>query len=246
MTVNLPAQWDLPDGILTEFSDKTGRQRIVRDEGHMLISLHWVPTSGQTDRTPVWLWHRPDGAWFSYLPPVSEQLNVDPEQLDPDHLTLRSALDAYDRREDELELELEQCTNAIEYLDVLQEVATGQHAIRNLHETLETVPVDELGGQVDSLLSLRDYAYEIRRSYDFLEDFSRNRLEIHRAQQAEEANYKTSQLSLIAAFTLPLTALASVFSMAPENGQILTDPFFWLILALGSVWGWGLWMRLRS
>lgn len=233
----LPKEWALPAPIRNSFSERAGRQRFIVSEDHLLISLHWVPQVNVERRIGVYLWRQPNGSWYSYREPITGEAPVDPLRPDLEHRLLKATLKAYDQQEDQLERQQEQAESPAQYLQVLRETITMQHAIKNLHETLEAIPAD----LDDSLPQLRDYAYEIRRSYEFLYSFSRNGLEIYQAEQAEVANRRANQLNLIAAFTLPLTALASVFGMSLEIGGTT----FFLITALGLVWGWGLWMFLR-
>lgn len=239
----LPENWDLPPQIRNSFSERTGRQRVITHGDHTLISLHWIPKVSVDQRIGLYLWRNPEGSWYAYRQPIEGAPHVDPTQPDNQHSALKALLREYDQVEDALERQQEKAHRAEEFLKILREVITIQHAIRNTHETLESVQLEN----DDTLLQLRDYAYEIRRSYDLLQGFSRNELEIYQAQQAEEGNRKANQLNLIAAFTLPLTALASIFGMEVANGAVLPNALlFWLIVALGLVWGWGLWMYFRN
>lgn len=240
----LPATWDLPGTIRNSFSRRTGRQRLVRGDGHLLIALHQAPEVGEVDRAALYLWRQPDGQWQSHTEPMSSSPAV--TAPDTNHVALRQVLERYDLREDRLEEQEKSAANAADHLLVLREVITVQHAIRNLHETLEQAVTGLDTSESDELLQLRDYAYEIRRSYDLLESFSRGELEIYQAKQAEEANRKANDLNLVVVFTLPLTALASVLGMEIDGGAIFEDPFFWLAIALGLVWGWGLWQWTRG
>src|SRR3569832_404722 len=59
-----PAGWNLPEPIRARLGQKTiGRQRIIFEEGHLLIVLHKAPTAADAEREGVLFWRTPDGNW---------------------------------------------------------------------------------------------------------------------------------------------------------------------------------------
>ena len=65
----LPKSWDLPQSIRRRLGDDAGRQRLMDEEGHLLLILHEPPTPEDEEvRKPVLIWIQPDGTAKSNQP----------------------------------------------------------------------------------------------------------------------------------------------------------------------------------
>lgn len=62
----IPESWDLPATIHKRLGDAAGRQRVMDEEGHLLLILHRAPEPEDNEvRRPVLFWSRPGGDWRS-------------------------------------------------------------------------------------------------------------------------------------------------------------------------------------
>src|SRR5580765_2740692 len=60
----IPPGWNLPEPIRARLGQKTfGRQRIIFEEGNLLIILHRPPSAEDTTREGVLFWRNPEGNW---------------------------------------------------------------------------------------------------------------------------------------------------------------------------------------
>jgi len=95
------------------------------------------------------------------------------------------------------------------------------------------------------LISLRDEAYEISRGFDLLLSEARMRMDYRIARNSElnqeqAARQATAQhkLNILAAFALPLTAMATLLGMNVQHGLEGRPPgLFWIVLAAGTAVG---------
>ena len=64
--VYIPKSWELPDAIWNRLGPEPGRQRLMDEEGHLLLILHAVPNAADDEiRTAGLFWQKPDGTWKS-------------------------------------------------------------------------------------------------------------------------------------------------------------------------------------
>src|SRR6267142_5085186 len=91
----LPAAWELPAEFRQRVGEKTGRQRVMVADGHLLLVLHRPPKKNETGRSGRFLWRKPDGTW------QSSDLGSGPVALSR-HLTeFADLMERYDRQGDE-------------------------------------------------------------------------------------------------------------------------------------------------
>ena len=68
--VYIPKTWDLPEAIRKRLGESVGKQRLMNEDGHILLLLHQVPRSEDDEvRAAVVFWRNPAGEWKS-APPV--------------------------------------------------------------------------------------------------------------------------------------------------------------------------------
>ncbi len=229
--MKLPAFWQhLPEEIRQRFGQKSaGKQRAMVCDGHLLLVLHEPPEPGSHERNAVFFWRKPDGHWDS--------------STGGGLLALKQHLDQYEQAESRLTDEYEHAQTAEDYFELLEKAGPLQHSTRNLHAALqcarEAFPHDR------DLIDLRDWAYELERTFELLFAGSKNALDYRIARQAEtqarlgnEALHVANRLNVLASIFFPLTAMASIFGMNLQDGfQQASTWQFWLVLLAGVVLG---------
>lgn len=239
--MNLPQTWDLPDEIKVRFGQKrSGRQRAMLADDHLLLVLHKAPPPGKREREAVYFWRKPDGSW-EYSGKGSGLRR------------LINHVQAYSSAEEQFSREYEQAQDAAGYFQILEKVAPLHHASRNLYTTLqaarEAIPHDR------DIIDLRDWAYDLERTLDLLYMDTKNALDFHVAKQAEEQARLSVQslqvadrLNVLAAIFFPLMAISSVFGMNLRSG-VESDSvwIFWLTPLIGIILGLVIsWWALRA
>lgn len=237
MKTLIPSQWAVPKRFRERVGESAGRQRQMTCEGHLLLVLHAVPEPGNPERTARLFWRDKTGAWKS----AGQGTGVGP---------LRTHVTEFEEAVDRQETHLRTATTATEYFDVLKAATPLHRTSRNLLHTLQ-----EAREAIDDreLINLRDRAGEIERASELLVAEARAGLDFTSAQQAEAQSKVSLQLArdghklnTIAAVFLPITALASIFSMTLRSGlETWFSPwFFWVIVGAGVLLGFTLKARV--
>ena len=229
--MKLPPAWNLPAAIKHRLGQKSaGKQRVMRADGHLLLVLHQAPQIHQTDRIGVFIWRRPNGSWEHSNGGVGFQV-------------VMKHLRTYDDAEALLVQQYNQAQTAADYFRLLEAIAPLRLATQNLHTTLqaarEGIPSDR------DIIDARDWAYELERSLDLLQEHTKNALDFRLAQRAEEQTQLSLQavktghrLNVLAAIFFPLTAVSCVFGMNLTSGLEGTSPAtFWVTLGLAIALG---------
>ena len=229
--MNLPSQWELPDEIRERFGKKrSGRQRAMAADEHLLLVLHKAPKHGKREREGTFYWRKPNGEWES-------------TERGEGLYTLRKHLEEYSLAEENLSNKFEQVEDAEDYFQVLQELAPLHRAAKNLHATIQ-VAREEIHHDRD-IIDLRDQAGELERTLELLYLNTKNALDFHIARKSEEQALIGMQsvqtghrLNILAAIFFPLTAIASVFGMSLRSGlEDATIWLFWMIFLIGIILG---------
>lgn len=211
----LPLSWEIPSEIKQRLGQKkSGKQRAMVANGHLLLVLHKVPQSQQREREAVFFWCNPDNRWMS-----SEYGK-----------SLIYLMEEYSEAEQNLLRLYDSAQTANDYFQILQEITPLLRATKNLHATLQSAR--EAMPHLRDLIDWRDWADELERSLDMLYMDTKNGLDFRLAQQAETQAKLSLQsvkagdrLNLLAAIFLPLTAISSVF--------VLDNTKFWFVLITG-------------
>lgn len=226
----LPKPWNLPDSIRDRLGREPGPQRAMFEEGHLLIILHELPKPDEHERKAALFWRNPAGEWRSNAMSGSGLP------------TLGNLLRAYDQKLTELDSAEEQAAKAVEYHQVLENLAPVLRASRGLHRALQQAR--ELVKTERELINLRDQAAGIERTAELLLQDAQFGLNFIQARQAEAQAATARQmaatahrLNLLAALFLPLTALASIFGMEIHSRIADTPQNFWLICGGGILMG---------
>lgn len=231
----IPSQWNVPAKFRSRMGEGAGRQRHMVEEGHLLLVLHEVPKPGAPERTARLFWRDKNAQW---------KTNGKGNGVGP----LRDHLGEFERAVDALEDDGRSANSAREWFELLKAAVPLQRAVHHLARVLQAAreAVDDR-----ELINLRDRAGDAERAIDLLTLEARDAIDYVTARQAEaqaalslELARESHKLNVIAAVFLPITALASIFSMTLKSGlEGWGTWLFWLIVAAGV--SLGLYMRSR-
>lgn len=219
--------WKLPRSIENRLGETSyGPQRAIHEEDHLLVILHEPPAPDELERNPALFLRTPDGQWScnGYAHGESK---------------LRSLLERYRTQWAECEGMYETAKTASELFKLLERLAPLNRSSTNLANALQSAR--ESAKQDKFLISMRDESNEVSRSFDLLTADAKLALEYRIAKNAEEQAVRTEQmaeaqhkLNVLAAFTFPVMALATMFGMNITHGLEARSPeLFWGALAGG-------------
>lgn len=201
----LPRTWDIPAALRYRLSDRTGRQRAIFEQGHLLLVLHQPPKRDELERRGRFLWRKPDGTW------ICNEGKSGPGAL-------AQHLDEYSRAIHLYDLQEERAANATAYFDVIDGLSPLLRSTSHLHQVLQEarklVPEDRI------LIHCRDQAYELERTVELLYANAKNGLDYEIAKRAEEEARSSRQmarsahrLNILAAFFFPLATISGVLGI---------------------------------
>ncbi len=225
--------WTLPPAIEARLGETSyGRQRAIFEDGQLLTVLHAPPDPDSHTRRPEVFLRKADGTWWH-------------NGMAGGDLSLRKLLNAYRHRFQGHEDAYDRAGDAKDLFHLLDDLAPVSRAAANLHAALqaarEAVKSDKL------LIAARDEAYEIARGFELLLHDAKLALDYRMARSAEVQMEKAAEftaaqhkLNVLAAVTLPLMAIATVFGMNLTHGLEGPSRFpFWVVFAAGVVAGSG-------
>jgi hypothetical protein len=206
----LPADWTAPAQLRRRLGNTAGRQRVLEQDGHLLLVLHAPPGADETGRRGRFFWRDPSGTWRA-APKAERVANLE------QHLAeYRAAIEKLEQAEDE-------AREARDYFELLDRLGPLARATRNLYETLQEAR--EAARDDRQLIVARDQAYELTRRADLLHHDAKNGLDFAVAWQAEqqaESSYQmsvaTHRLNLLVAFFFPIATLMTVFGANLRHG----------------------------
>lgn len=225
----IPKTWDLPDSIRKRLGETVGKQRLMNEDGHLLLLLHQVPRAEDDEvRTAVVVWRNPAGEWKSS--PLAGGIGG----LEGHLASFRTAIH-------EVDTDVEAAKTARQYFEVMRRVNPLQRSTRHLsqvlQETRQALP-DE-----SRVISLRDQAVDLERGVDLVAsdaksgmDFTLAEAASSQAHAAAVANQEARRLNRLAAFFFPLATLVAVFGMSPPK-EVYQSDGFWLVLLSGVLLG---------
>ena len=230
--IQLPKMWEVPDVFRERLGDRSGRQRAMFADGHLLLILHKAPQPNEDQRVAAFFWRQPDGNWMA-----SEQGSG--------LAALNLHVDEYESVIDHWETQEYEAVSAASYFEVLDRLAPVHRAVRNLHAVLQDARKQVNGDR--NLINLRDRAYDLERRAELLYAGAKNSLDFAVAQRSEEQSSAANRmaqsahrLNLLAAFFFPLATLSAVFGVNLKFG-LEDNPPPWGFLVLVGV---GLFMGL--
>jgi hypothetical protein len=232
----LPKLWDLPESIRKRLGREAGPQRSMYEEGHLLLILHEPPEHDAVARKAAFFWRSALGEWKSSLGAGLQGLN--------------ELLSAYEARLLRLESLEEVALTAAQYHLVLEEISPVLRAMRGVHKAVQQAR--EQVKEERELIHLRDRAAGLERVAELLLEDARFGLDYTVAKRAEEQaaaaqrmTVSAQKLNALAALTLPVTAITSVFGMNISSGLANKPEHFYSIVGLSLLLGVGLWLALR-
>jgi hypothetical protein len=238
----IPPTWTLPEAVRIRIGQTTvGRQRAIIEDGHLLLVLHKPPGPDDRAREGALFWRNPAGEW---------QFNRGGSGPG----ALKRHVQSYGELEAGLAQQYEQAADTTALFDVLEALTPLARAGRSMHQALQAAR--EAFKSDAFLIEMRDMASDVERNFDLLGEDVRNALQYKIARESEEqarlskeAVRASHRLNVLAAWFLPLTAIASVFSMNFAHGFDEHRPvFFWIVFALGVGLGFAMksWVLARS
>ncbi len=225
----IPKTWELPETIRIRLGESVGRQRLMNEDGHLLLLLHQVPRAEDDEiRTAAVFWRNPAGEWKSA--PTGGGLTG-----------LQAHLASYNTAIHELDTAVEAAKTARDYFESMRRLHPLQRATRNMSTAVQALR-QALPGET-RLITLRDQAVDAERAIELVAadaksgmDFTLAESASQQAAAADMANEEARRLNRLAAFFLPLATLVGVFGMNPPETFFHT-PNFWLVLAAGLLMG---------
>lgn len=206
----LPADWEVPAALRGRLGNAAGRQRVLEEEGHLVLVLHAPPGADDVGRRGRFFWRDSAGIWRAA--PKGERVS-----------NLNEHLNDYRTAIEQLEQDEDAARQARDYFELLDRLAPLARATRNMYDALqqarETVADDR------QLIVARDEAYELTRRADLLHTDAQNGLDFAVAWQAEqqaESSYQmavgTHRLNLLVAFFFPIATLMAIFGANLRHG----------------------------
>jgi hypothetical protein len=228
-TPYIPLTWNLPDSIRKRLGKTVGKQRLMNEDGHLLLLLHRAPRAEEDEiRQPMVVWRSPEGEWKST--PISGGLSG----LDAHIATYRTAIHQADN-------DVESAKTPRQFFEVMHLVNPLQRATRHLSEVLQATR--QALPDETRIINLRDQAAELERAIDLVAsdaksgmDFTLAEAANQQAISAEAANHEARRLNRLAAFFFPLATLVAVFGMNPPE-RIYQNTSFWIVLGAGILLG---------
>ena len=232
----LPKSWDLPKSIRRRLGDDAGRQRLMDEEGHLLLILHEAPKPEDEEvRRPVLVWVLPDGTAKSNLSAGG-------------WIALEEHLAAYRKAIHELDDAVDVATTPREAFEVVKRCQPLLRSTRSMLAVLE----DARKARPDErrLLLARDQAIDLERAIDLASGDAKATMDFAMAVNAEaqaraahEAGVEAKRLNRLAAFFFPLATLVAVFGMNPPD-DILAEPGVGTVVAVGIGIGFLVWLSV--
>ena len=225
----IPKSWNVSETIRHRVGEDVGRQRLIEEDGEVLVLLHQVPKAeDKGHRDAAMFWCDAHGDWKSSPSSGgrSEMMNL---------------VAKYQERFVELDKELEAAEDPVVIHTVIDEATpvlrAGRHLTQVLSE-LRKAQRDDL-----EILATRDQAVNMERSGDLILQDARSSLDFilaknaeAQAQDAHRAAKEAQKLNRLAAFFFPLMTLAAILGMnAP--GRMVANVNSWLVVVVGLILG---------
>jgi hypothetical protein len=232
----LPKSWDLPQAIRRRLGDDAGRQRLMDEEGHLLLILHEPPTPADEEvRKPVLIWVQPDGTAKSNQP-ASGWAALD------EHLA------NYRKAIHDLDDAVDVASTPRAAFEVVKRCQPLLRSTRNLLAVLEEAR--DARSDERRLLVARDAAIALERAIDLATGDAKASMDFTMAVNAEaqarasyEAGMEARRLNRLAAFFFPLATLVAVFGMNPP-AEVMNTPWVGAVVGAGIGVGFLVWLSV--
>jgi hypothetical protein len=216
----LPKLWEVPAAIRERLGKEAGPQRAMLEEGHLLVIVNHPPGPNDRARKPALFWRKPDGDWRS---------NDEGGGISGLHKLAAE----YDALLIKLEDEQQGAATAADYHRLLEHTAPVLRSARGLHRALQQAR--DMVKSDRELIHLRDQAAAIERVAELLLHDAQAGMSFTAARKAEDHAVSARRmaatahrLNILACVFLPLTALASLFSMGVPLPFQESSATFWV------------------
>jgi hypothetical protein len=206
----LPSDWEIPAKLRGRLGTSAGRQRVLWEDGHLILVLHAPPTADETERRGRFFWRDPAGTW-RVAPKGAGVANLDQH------------LGEYEAAIEQLEQAEDVAREARDYFELLDHVNPLARSTRNMYDTLQQAR--EKVSDDRRIIVARDLAYDLTRRTDLLNEDGKNGLDFAvawRAEQQAESSYQmavsTHRLNLLVSFFFPIATLMAVFGANLRHG----------------------------
>lgn len=225
----IPKSWTVPVIFRQRLGQEVGRQRLILDEGQILVVLHQVPSAADKGvREPALFWYDGAGNWKSM--PHSGGCSE-----------LKGLVESYRQRLTALDNQLERAVSATDVHAVIDEAApaarASRHVMQVLSELRKALPEDR------EVLAIRDMSVQNERTGELVLSDARSSLDFMvaksaamQAQEAHKSAQEAQQLNRMAAFFFPLMTIAAVLGMN-EPAEMLSSASVWWMMILGGLLG---------
>jgi len=223
--------WELPPEIQQRLGGASyGAQRIIHEQGHLLVILHEPPAGPGAERKPAVFLRKPDGAWFH-------------KGNNPGERAFAKLLESYRTALATFETRHAAAETSEDLFQVLGPLIPLTRAAMNMQAALQAAR-DAVEEDL-MLIDLRDLAVEITRGLELLLADTRMSLDYRLAHAAEaqarstrEVSRAQHKLNTIAALTFPLMAVGAAFGMNLHSGmENMPVWMYWAIFAGGLLLG---------
>ncbi|MET3443401.1 hypothetical protein ABIC94_004205 [Variovorax paradoxus] len=223
--------WELPSEIQQRLGGASyGAQRVIHEQGHLLVILHEPPAGPGAERKPAVFLRKPDGAWFH-------------KGNNPGERAFAKLLESYRAALATFEARHAAAETSEDLFQVLGPLIPLTRAAMNMQAALQAAR-DAVKEDL-MLIDLRDLAVEITRGMELLLADTRMSLDYRLAHAAEaqarstrEVSRAQHKLNTIAALTFPLMAVGAAFGMNLHSGmENMPVWMYWAIFAGGLFLG---------
>ena len=149
----VPANWQLPDYFRHRLGSSVGRQRVMQFESQLLIVVHQVPESQETQRRGILIWRDAEGKWLASSGEIGSS-------------ALESLIKRYSKKLAEFDQLESKAQKSDEYLPLLEGLSPVLRSVRNLYDVLQEAR--KLCPDIRELIEVRDYAYDVSRTAELL------------------------------------------------------------------------------
>jgi hypothetical protein len=224
-----PKTWQLPDAIRKRLGNSVGRQRLMNEDGHLLLILHQVPKTEDDElRTAVLFWRNPAGEWKSH-PSIGGLAGLD------------THLGSYRTAIHQLDEGVEAANTPRQYFEVMRRMHPLQRSTRNMAEVLQAAR--QALPDETRMINMRDQAVDLERGIELIAADAKAGMEFTMAESASQqalsamaASQEARRLNRLVAFFFPIATLVAVFGMNPPI-EVMRYPSFWTVLLSGTVSG---------
>ncbi|MDQ8185384.1 hypothetical protein [Pelagicoccus sp. SDUM812002] len=226
-----PYDWQLPPEIESRLSeDSYGPQRAISEAEHLLLVLHRPPNEDDLRREHI---------LFLLTPDEKLLCNGSPDGIPK----LDQLISDYRTRWEELENRYKLDSGASELFDLIEAVTPLKRSSANMANAIQKAR--ELSKDYRYFIGVRDAAMDVSRAFEILLADLRAALDFRIAQKAEQQYVRSEEiaaaqhkLNVLAAFTFPVMAFATLLGMNLQHGFEKQSPFiFWGVLTGGVLIG---------